>query len=91
MYHAVIKRFPNDMTTIKIVTDCLEYTLKQVIKDKNKSVSICGLGFEDGDLEKNLVARIFLLTCMRYCAKIDIKIIDNDKNFISELEKMIEG
>ena len=34
MYHAVIKRFPNDMTTIKIVSDCLEYTLKQVIKDK---------------------------------------------------------
>jgi O-acetyl-ADP-ribose deacetylase (regulator of RNase III) len=90
MYHAVIKRFPNDMTTIKVVSDCLEYTLKQVIKDKNKSVSVCGLGIEDGDLEKILVARIFFLTCKKYCDKIDIKIIDSDKRFISELEKLAE-
>ena len=91
MYHAVIKRFPNDMTTIKVVSDCLEHTLKQVIKDKNKSVSICGLGVEDGDLEKILVARIFILTCQKYSDKIDIKIIDSDKKFISELEKLLEG
>lgn len=90
MYHAVIKRFPNDMTTIKTVKDCLEHTLKQVIKDKNKSVSICGLGIEDGDLEKILVARIFFLTCQKYCDKIDIKIIDDDNKFISDLEKLQE-
>ncbi len=90
MYHAVIKRFPNDMTTIKVVSECLEHTLKQVIKDKNTSVSICGLGVEDGDLEKIVVARIFILTCRKYCGKINIKIIDNDKKFISELEKILE-
>jgi len=89
MYHAVIKRFPNDMTTIKIVLDTLEYTLKRVIKDKNKTVSICGLGIEDGDLEKILVARIFFLTCKKYSDKIGIKIIDDDKEFISELEKLV--
>lgn len=91
MYHAVIKRFPNDMTTIKIVSDCLEYTLKQVIKDKNKSVSICGLGIEDGVLEKTIVARIFYLTCQKYSDRIAIKIIDDDTKFISELEKLNEG
>jgi len=91
MYHAVIKRFPNDMTTIKVVSDCLEYTLKQVIKDGNKSVSISGLGIEDGDLEKIIVARIFVLTCQKYSDKIDIKIIDSDKRFVSELEKLLEG
>jgi O-acetyl-ADP-ribose deacetylase (regulator of RNase III) len=90
MYHAVIKRFPNDMTTIKIVADCLEHTLKQVIKDKHKSVSICGLGIEEGDVEKIIVARIFYLTCNKYSDKIGIKIIDSDKRFISELEKLFE-
>jgi len=89
MYHAVIKRFPNDMTTIKIVLDTLEYTLKRVIKDKNKTVSICGLGIEDGDLEKILVARIFFLTCKKYSDKIGIKIIDDDIEFISELERLV--
>ena len=91
IYHAVIKRFSNDMTTIKIVEDTLNYTLKKVIKDKHPSVSICGLGVEDGDLEKNLVARIFLLTCQRYSDKINIKIIDSDTKFISELEKLVEA
>jgi O-acetyl-ADP-ribose deacetylase (regulator of RNase III) len=90
MYHAVIKRFPNDMTTIKIVTDSLEFSIKQAIKDKNKTVSICGLGIEDGDLEKNVIARIFLLTCNKYSDKIGIKIIDDDKDFISALEKLAE-
>lgn len=91
MYHAVIKRFPNDMTTIKIVFDTLEHTLKKVIKDKNKTVSICGLGIEDGDLERILVARIFFLTCKKYSDKISIKIIDDDIEFISELEKLVEN
>ena len=91
IYHAVIKRFPNDMTTIKIVTDCLEYTLKQVIKDKNKDVSICGLGVEDGDLEKIIVAGIFFSICQKYLSKIDIKIIDSDKTFINELKRLQQG
>ena len=90
IYHAVIKRFSNDMTTIKIVEDSLNHTLQEVIKDKHQSVSVCGLGVEYGDLEKNLVARIFLLTCKKYSDKICIKIIDSDKRFINELEKMIE-
>jgi len=91
IYHAVIKRFSNDMTTIKIVSDSLDYTLKEVIKDKYETVSICGLGIEGGDLEKNLVARIFLLTCQKYCGKIAIKIIDSDSGFISELETLYEA
>jgi O-acetyl-ADP-ribose deacetylase (regulator of RNase III) len=90
IYHAVIKRFPNDMTTIKIVSDTLEYTLRRAIKDKNKTISICGLGVEEGDLEKLLVARIFYLTCKKYSDKIGIKVIDDDMVFVSELKKMLE-
>jgi len=90
MYHAVIKRFSNDMTTIKIVSDCLEHTLQQVIKDKNKSVSICSLGVEEGDLKQSLVAIAFLNILKKYSDKIHIKVIDDDKKFISELEKLFE-
>ena len=78
------------MTTIKIVEDSLNHTLQEVIKDKHKSVSVCGIGVENGDLEKNIAARIFLLTCKKYSDKIGIKIIDSDKKFISELEKLME-
>jgi len=88
MYHAVIKRFPNDMTTIKIVGDSLEFSLKKAIKDKNASVSICGLGIEDGDLEKMLVARKFLSICEKYSNRIEIKIIDDDERFIEEINKI---
>lgn len=88
MYHAVIKRFPNDMTTIKIVADSLEYSFKKAIEDQNKSISVCGIGIEEGDLEKIVVARILLSICEKYSNKISIKIIDEDKSFILELEKV---
>lgn len=91
MYHAVVKRFPNDITTIKIITDTLEYSIKKAIQDKNKSISICGLGIEDGDLEKNMVAQIFILICKKYCDKIDIKILDDDAEFISILKNNVEN
>lgn len=90
MYHAVIKRFPNDMTTVKIVSDSLNFSLKKAIEDKNTSVSICGLGIEDGDLEIPVVIRIFLSICEKHLHKINIKIIDDNKNFISELKKVME-
>ena len=46
MYHAVIKRFPNDMTTIKIVADSLDYTLQRVIEDGYQTVSVCPIRTE---------------------------------------------
>ena len=90
IYHAVIKRFPNDMTTSKIVENSLIYTIKEVIKDKHLSVSICGLGVESGDLEKNIAARLIFSTCQKYTNKINIKIIDTDEKFIGELKKLVK-
>ena len=89
IYHAVIKRFPNDMTTIKIIEDCLDYTLEQAVKDEYPSISLCGLGIEDGDIEVSLAARRILSICEKHSSNIDIKIIDDNPKFIAELKKLL--
>lgn len=87
IYHAIIKKLPNDFTSVSIIQICLSNIFKQVLKDKISSVSICGLGIEIGDLDKTVVAKNILNKCMIFDGRINIKIIDKDKEFIQEVNK----
>lgn len=89
IYHAVIKRLQSDFTSIYIVRQTLNNTVKKVVKDKAISVAICGLGIEDGELDPKTIARITVEICNRYKNKIKIKIIDNNKEFIEEVKILI--
>ena len=51
-----------------------------------KSVAVCGLGIEGGDLDPTTVARITVDVCSRYDDRIEIKIIDNNEEFIREVD-----
>jgi O-acetyl-ADP-ribose deacetylase (regulator of RNase III) len=86
IYHTIIKSLPNDYTSLDIVEKSLLNCLRQIINDKVKSVSICGLGIDDGDLDKRSVARIMFNICNMFDNKIDIKIVDDNEEFIEELE-----
>ena len=89
IYHAIIKPLPSDYTSITIVRKALKNTLKGVIKDKMSSVSICGLGIEPGELDKRSVARLTVEVATLFVDRIDIKIVDNNKEFIDEVKEMI--
>ena len=85
IYHAVIKRLPSDYTSINIVTSIIRKVMHQVIKDQMKSVTICGIGIEPGDLDKRVVAKVTYDMCNRLQDQINIKIMDNDLEFIKEI------
>lgn len=87
IYHAVIKKYPNDFTSIYIVELALKNSFKKIIADKNKSVSICGIGIGPGELDKKVVATIISEICEKCKSKIKIKIIDDNVEFIKQVEE----
>jgi len=87
IYHAVIKKYLNDFTSIHIVKLSLENSFKKVLADKNKSVTICGIGIEPGELDKKVVAISISEICEKYKSKIKIKIIDDNVEFIKQVEE----
>jgi O-acetyl-ADP-ribose deacetylase (regulator of RNase III) len=88
IYHTIIKRYQNDFTSVYIVQKALSNVMKKVIKDKNKTVALCGIGIEPGDLDKKSIAKITMQICDKFSHKIKIKIIDDNKEFIDELNKI---
>ena len=91
IYHSIIKRLPSDFTSITIIQKSLKVVLKQVVEDKMKSVTICGLGIDPGDLDVYSVASATVNICNKYIDKIEIKIIDNNVEFISSIERIIKN
>jgi O-acetyl-ADP-ribose deacetylase (regulator of RNase III) len=89
IYHGVIKRFVNDFTSIEIIERAIDNSFKEVLKDKCESVSIVGIGIED--IGYKTAAKILFSISERYKSKIDIKIIDNNSDFIKELKILQEN
>ena len=47
------------------------------------------LGIESGDIDPKTIARITVEVCNRYDRKIEIKIIDNNEEFINEINNFL--
>ena len=84
IYHVVIKRLQSDFTSVFIVERALNEVFKKIKADKVKSVSLCGLGIDLGDLDAKSIARITIEICKKHRNQLEIKIIDNNAEFIKE-------
>jgi O-acetyl-ADP-ribose deacetylase (regulator of RNase III) len=90
IYHSVIRNLPGDLISTNIIKKALQSALRNVILDKNKSVSICGIGLDCDGANSYIVADITVRCCFRYKDRIDIKIIDDNKEFIGNINKVLE-
>ena len=90
IYHAVIKRLQSDFSSIYIINKVLDGVLQGVISDGHKSVAICGVGIDERNLDPKTIARITVEICNRYNESIEIKIIDNNEEFIKEINYFIK-
>jgi len=90
IYHSVIKRLQNDFTSIHVIRNALKNAMAKVVQDKMKSVTICGLGIEIGELDQKTIAMITEEICSKYENKIEIKIIDDKKEFIKEIGNLVK-
>jgi len=90
IYHAVIKRFQDDFSSIFVVNKTLDNVLQKVISDGYESVAICGIGIDEGNLDAKTVARITAEICNRYDSQIKITIIDDNKEFIREIDNFVK-
>lgn len=85
VYHAMIKRVPNDFVSLDTIANSLRKSLELVIKNKHSKVAICSFGFDE--LENISLANQMFEICDMYKNKIDIKIMDENREFIKQLEK----
>jgi len=90
IYHCIIRRYPNDFTSIYVVQKALSRVFEQITRDKVNSVAICGIGIEPGSLDKRVVARVMLQICEKYKNRLDIKIIDDNSEFIDEINNILK-
>ena len=90
IYHCVIKRLPSDYTSLNIVDNVIKKVFKQVIDDYMNSITICGIGIDSGDLDPRSVARITCGVCNLYKHKIEIRIIDENVEFINECNRILK-
>lgn len=90
IYHAVVKRFPNDFISLDTIKKAINNAFKAVIQDGWDDVSICSFGTEDGEIDEYVSAYWIVDIANRYKTKINIKIVDENKKFIKEVKKIIE-
>ena len=88
IYHCVIKRLPSDYTSITIIHNAITKVIKRVIDDGMESITFSGIGIEPGDLDVRSVARVMYDICILFQDKIEIKIIDDNEEFIKDLSAL---
>lgn len=90
IYHAIIKRLQSDFTSTHIVREALYNALNMAVNDQMESVTICGLGIGLGELDPKTVAIITAELIEKFENIIEIKVIDENQEFISELKKIVK-
>ena len=88
IYHAVIKKVPNDFTSLFFIKKSLEKVFNKIVKDKVSSTAICGVGIDNVSLYG--VADIMINLCRMFDDKIKIKIIDENEEFINCLDNVLK-
>ena len=83
IYFGVVRRYPNDLTSTHDISKALEACLKSVVEDGYKSVAVSNFGSEQGQINTHAIAMITIEECLKIDHKIDIKIIDKDKEFVN--------
>jgi len=87
IYYAVTKRLQSDIGSIYSINNALKNVLEEVVSDGYASVAVCGLG--DSNLDEKTIARITVENCNRYDNRISISIIDDNKDFIKEINVLL--
>ena len=91
IYHAVIKRFPNDLLSLDTVKKAIDNAFKMVIKDQWNTVSICSFGLDTGEIEPYTSAFWIAQAINKYKAYVEIKVVDENKEFTDEMQKILEN
>ena len=90
IYHAVIKRLQSDFTSAYIVRNALFNSLKAVRDDKMETVTICGVGIDPGELDPITVAIITFGEVDKFIDNMEIKIIDDNVEFIKKIKELFK-
>ena len=91
VYHAVTMRHPGSPTSVAVCEQAMRSTLEAAVKDGVKSIAFPGLGTGVGQLNKQQVAAMMVSVAESYNDRIEITIIDLDKEFIDFVKGRVQS
>ena len=89
IYHSVIKKLQSDFTSIYTIREALKKALQEVVNNRHKSVAVSALGSGIGGIDYKILAGTIVGVCRKFDDIIEIKIINDDKLFIDEVEDIL--
>jgi len=89
IYHAVTMKYPGGLTSVNVVNRAMRGVIRMALRDGIKSVAFPGLGTGIGRLDKTVVADTMVSVCQQHDHKLEIKIIDVDRDFIEEIKRHV--
>lgn len=90
IYHALVTEYPGGLPTLNSVNKSIRSVFRQAAIDKPKSIAIPALGTGSGQLDKVAIAGITVTIAKENCHKFDIRIVDEDKEFIDAVNRLLE-
>ncbi len=84
VYYAIISTVPLGYGNCQNIEKALRSILLDCVKNKIKSIAIPGLGIKNG-IDKEVIAFTIMPILKDFCDKIEIKIMDQDKEFIDRI------
>lgn len=90
VYHAVTMRHPGSPTSLALIESAMRKTLTEAVRNGVKKIAFPGLGTGVGALDKGLVASTMVSLAESFGDRIEVTIIDLDKEFIANVKKRIK-
>ena len=87
--HAVITDHPGGFVTLNSVDRSIRSALRQSVENGIDQLAIPGLGIASGRLDGCSVASIIAPIAREYCNRVEIKIVDDNKEFIDAIKSLL--
>lgn len=89
IYHAVLSKYPGEFSSLYFINKSMKAILESAISVKLSSIAFSSLGTGMERLDYRSVASNMVSLIRQYHVSIDISVVDVNKSFINEVERLI--
>ena len=90
IYHSVIMDYPGGLISPNIVSIALTNALSKAIQDGIESIAIPSFEVSHSRFNKSIIANAMIQVAKKYSERIEIKFIDENPEFIEDLNKYLK-
>lgn len=89
IYHAVLSTYPGGFSSLYFINKSMKAILESAVNIKLSSIGFVSLGTDIERLDYRSVASQMAAVIKQYYTRIDISVVDNNKNFVNEMQRLL--